>query len=308
MGSPFSTIIAVSATIHILLPPAVAAADTKLPPNMHPVKPIIRAAAQLHIGKGRFFQYALPPGWTVGEDGQFALTLVAPDSKAITVMVGNAGMPLNSTPGQYVYTKLTALGPQNLHLSQPRQVAPIAGFQMAFQFDVTYLWRGIPSRGQVKCHIAPAYDSATMAITAALSTAADWPQFASWLPLVADQVSALNGAAFGARGVMAQNIQNSTAYGEAVREYNNWSQRNWKGVTDARDASTQRNQESFREGLGQTTDWVNPYDTRAPLELSTQYQHYWVDRQGRIVGTDDPTADPNVGSTSEWKKMSPRKR
>jgi hypothetical protein len=43
--------------------------------------------------------------------------------------------------------------------------------------------------------------------------------------------------------------------------------------------------------VGQTSDWVNPYDTRAPLELSTQYQHYWVDRQGRIVGTDDPTAD-----------------
>ena len=46
---------------------------------------------------------------------------------------------------------------------------------------------------------------------------------------------------------MAQNLQNSTAYGEAVRQYNNWSQRNWKGVTDARAASTQRNQESFRD-------------------------------------------------------------
>jgi hypothetical protein len=106
---------------------------------------------------------------------------------------------------------------------------------------------GLPSfREAARAHIAPAYDSATMAMTAALSTAADWPLFASWLPFVADQVSALNGAAFGARGVMAQNIQNSTAYGEAVREYNNWSQRNWKRVTDARDASTQRNQESFR--------------------------------------------------------------
>jgi hypothetical protein len=308
MGLSVSTSIVVSAAVCSFLPSAVAAPDNKLPPKMYPVKPIVRSAAPLEIRKGRFFQYALPPGWSVGEDGQFALTLVAPQSKAITVMVGNAGMPLRSNPGQYIHTKLMALGPQNLQISQPRQCAPISGFQMAYEFDVTYLWRGIPSRGQAKCHIAPAYDSATMAMTAALSTAADWPQFASWLPLVADQVSALNGAAFGARGVMAQNIQNSTAYGDAVREYNNWSQRNWKGVTDARDASTQRNQESFRESLGQTNEWVNPYDTRVPLELSTQYQHYWVDRQGRIVGTDDPTADPNVGSTSDWKKMPRRKR
>ena len=134
---------------------------------MRPVKPVIRRAPQLEIRKGRFFQYALPLGWTVGEDGQFALTLIAPDQKAITVMVGNAGMPLNSHPGQYVYSRLMALGPQNLQISQPRPVAPIAGFQSAYQFDLTYMWRDVPSRGQVKCHIAPAYDSATMAMTAA---------------------------------------------------------------------------------------------------------------------------------------------
>jgi hypothetical protein len=307
MGLPLSTIIAVSVALCIVSS-AAAQPDTRLPPNMHPVQATRHAAAQLKIGKGRFFQYVLPEDWTVGEDGQFALTLVAPDSKALSVMVGNAGMPLNTNPGQYIYSKLMALGPQNLQIGQPRPVPPLPGFKMAFQFDVTYLWQGVPSRGQIKCHIAPAYDSATMAMTAALSTAADWPQFSSWLPLVADQVSALNGAAFGARGVMAQNIQNSTAYGEAVREYNNWSQRTWKGVTDSREASTQRNQESFREGLGQTSEWVNPYDVRTPLELSTQYQHYWIDRQGRIVGTDDPTADPNTGSTSEWKKMPRRKR
>jgi hypothetical protein len=34
-----------------------------------------------------FFSYALPEGWRVGEDGQFALTLIAPDNKAITMMV-----------------------------------------------------------------------------------------------------------------------------------------------------------------------------------------------------------------------------
>ena len=67
-----------------------------VPPGFVEVKPVSRSVVQpptLRLASGRFFTYALPPGWRVGEDGQFALTLLAPDNKAITVMVGNAGMP-----------------------------------------------------------------------------------------------------------------------------------------------------------------------------------------------------------------------
>jgi hypothetical protein len=65
-----------------------------------------------------------------------------------------------------------------------------------------------------------------MALTAALSTADQWGGYASWLPQVADQVSATNGAAFGMRGIMQQNLQNSKAFGEAARQYRDWSQKN----------------------------------------------------------------------------------
>src|SRR5438874_619239 len=73
-----------------------------------PVKPVQSnrpnaAGASLQIGNGKFFSYALPQGWGVGEDGQFALTLVSADTKAITVMVGNAGLPANYAPGRFVY-------------------------------------------------------------------------------------------------------------------------------------------------------------------------------------------------------------
>src|ERR1700676_201227 len=92
-----------------------------------PVKPLARkqptssgAAASLQIGSGRYFSYALPEGWGVGEDGQFALTLMAPDNKALTVMVGNAGLPPNYQPGRFVYEKLMAMRPQNLQVGQPR--------------------------------------------------------------------------------------------------------------------------------------------------------------------------------------------
>jgi len=58
---------------------------------------------------GRFFQFALPDGWRVQEDGQFAVVLVAPDSCALTVMTGNAGLPVSMQPGQFVWERLSQL-------------------------------------------------------------------------------------------------------------------------------------------------------------------------------------------------------
>src|SRR3954463_2695643 len=121
----------------------------RIPPNMYPVKPVsagapTAAASNLRIARGQYFNYALPQGWRVGEDGQFALTLVAPDSKAITVMVGNAGVPINYPPAQHVYERLMAIQPQNLQLGPPQPARPIAGFAQAMEFTVRYSINGVP--------------------------------------------------------------------------------------------------------------------------------------------------------------------
>src|SRR5205823_11075234 len=128
-----------------------------------PVKPITTAQpapsptpASLQIGSGRYFSYALPQGWHVGEDGQFALTLAASDNKALTVMVGNAGLPPGYQPGRFVYDKLMAIQPQGLQLGSPRAAKPVAGFSQAVEFDVTYSSRGVPCRGIAKCNIQTA--------------------------------------------------------------------------------------------------------------------------------------------------------
>jgi hypothetical protein len=287
-----------------------AAAASALPKGFTQVTPVARAGrspgANLQLASGQFFTYALPQGWRVGEDGQFALTLMAADSKALTVMVGNAGLPSNYPPAQYVYERLMAIRPQNLQLGPPRQARPIAGFAQAIQFQVTYSVNGVPCQGLATVHIAPAYDTAVMAMTAALSEARQWPGYSSWLPLVAAQVSARNGAAFGMRGVMQQNLQNSTAYAQAAREYRDWSQKNWQGVTDQRNESTDRNNRQFHENLGNVQTYGNPHDSRTPVELPNTWQHYWVNEQGTIVGTNDPGINPNTGSTSDWRKMPKR--
>ncbi|CAN5380083.1 hypothetical protein BH09PSE6_BH09PSE6_00590 [soil metagenome] len=260
------------------------------------------APADLQIGNGRFFSYALPPGWHVGEDGQYALTVVAPDNKAMTLMVGNAGMPVNTPAGKFAYDKLSAIQPQNLQLSNVRQAVPASGFAQAAEFDVTYQSRGMAWRGIAKVSVAPAYDTSTMVMTAALAPADQWDGYSSWLPRVAAQIAANNGGAFGARGVMAQNLRNSSEYAAAAKSYREWSQKNWQGVVDARNSSTDQQARQRREVLGNVQTFANPYGAQ-PVELPTSHKYFWTDRQGNVVGTNDPGADPNVGSTGDWRKM-----
>ena len=279
-----------------------------------PVKPLARDASggtaqparppgELRIAQGRFFSFALPPGWRVGEDGQHALTLLAPDNQAMTLVVGNAGMQPNYPPARYAYEKLSAMQVQNLQLGPPRQARPAAGFRQAVEYDFSYAARGVPHRGVAKVSVAPAYDSATLALTAALSVASQWGSYAPWLPQVSDQVSALNGAAFGARGIMQQNLQNSVAYGEAARQHRDWSQKNWQQVTNDRNDSQDRKNTAVRENLGGVQTYANPYGGTPPVELSSQHQYYWRNPQGGMVGSNDPSFNPNAGSTGEWRKM-----
>ena len=292
----------------LILPSLPLRAAQAIPRGFAEVRPVTRATgetagANLTLASTRFFTYALPQGWRLGEDGQFALTMMAPDSRALTVMVGNAGMPINYPPAQYAYERLMSLQPQGLQLGAPRPVRPIAGFAQAWEFPVAYSVGGAPCRGLATVHIAPAYDSAVMAMTAALSEARQWEGYAPWLPLVAAQVAARDGAAFGMRGVMQQNLQNSAAYAQAAKEYRAWSQKNWQAVTDARGASTDRNNRQFRETLGNVQTYSNPHDARTPVQLPNTYQHFWVNEQGTILGTNDPGIDPNAGSTRDWRRM-----
>lgn len=266
-------------------------------------KPAEVPEKKLQIMRGHYFTYVLPAGWKLGEDGQYALSMIAPDQKAFTLMVGNSGLFPNYTPGQFVYDKLMAIRPENLQIGQGTPCDPIAGFQTAYAFPVTYRIGGAPCQGLAKCHIAPYYGGQTMAMTAALSDATQWPAYSTWLPLIADQIAAHDGAAFGMRGVMQQNIDNSRAFAIAAKEYREWSQRNWQGVTDARNNSQDRQQKEIRENIGAVQTYSNPYDDRQPLELTTQYQYFWIDNKGTILGSNDPSVNPNQGSISTWKQL-----
>jgi hypothetical protein len=261
-------------------------------------------ASDLQVRRGRYFSYALPQDWRVGEEGPFALTLLAPDSRAFTLVVGNAGMQPGYPLERYVRERMAAVQPRDLQVGAGRQVPPRAGFQHAVEFDVRYVsQRGNPSRGVARCDVAPAYDTALIVMTGAFAVDAQWDGYRSWLPLSALQIAAIDGAAFGQRGIMAQNLRQSKEFGEAAKAYRAWSQQNWQQVTDQRQAANDRQNRDVRENLGSTRAYTNPYDAGAAVEMPRTYKFYWVNRHGTYVGTDDPSVNPNDGSADEWKQM-----
>ncbi len=107
---------------------------------------------------------------------------------------------------------------------------------------------------------------------------------------------------------MRQPLENPKAFGEALQRYREQSQKTWQGVTEERERSVDRQNEEFRENIANMQLYVNPYDNSTQVELTTPYNYYGMDKQGRILGTDDPNVNPNVKSASEGSRMSPYQR
>jgi hypothetical protein len=99
----------------------------------------------LSLQHGVCLRYALPAGWTVVEDGPFAVVMVDGARRAVAGVVGNAGMPRWHPPHQYVYERLQGMGPEALQLGAPRPAAPLVGFASAWEFDLTYAVQGAPA-------------------------------------------------------------------------------------------------------------------------------------------------------------------
>ena len=62
----------------------------------------------------------------------------------------------------------------------------------------------------------------------------------------------------------------------------------------------------MRENLGGVQTFASPFATQqgAPnVEMPLTHKQYWTNGQGRYFGTNDPSANPNVGSTGDWRKM-----
>lgn len=255
---------------------------------------------------GRFFRFALPAGWIVQENSNM-LCLNSPDQVAAIMTVGLVGMMQPFTPDQFVHYAMQMQQMMLTGFLSGRPIPPAPGCSSAGLFEITYMVNGISCQGVVTCHVALGYGQCNASMTLAASRAEAWNQYRSWLPQVATEVGPAGSQTFMAGQVAADNLRNSVELGQHFRAVNDYTQAQWQQVTNERWAADDRRNFEFRENLGAVQTYTNPYDNHRPVELSTQYRFYWVNRRGEIVGSDDPGYDPRVGSTDEWSQM-PRYR
>lgn len=255
------------------------------------------------LRQGPCFRYVLPPGWQVAEDGQFAVVLVAPDRRAISALVGNAGMPLGYPPHQYLWERLMAFRPEGLQLGQPRPGPALSGVREAWELEVTYAIGGVPCCGIARCHVAPSYDSSTLVMTFAASERALWPSYGSWLPDLPMQTMITHAAAFGAAGIAQQNLAQSMELGRVAQAHRQHSQELWAGVSSERQASQDRQAFERGQGLAGVERYDNPY-TGQSVDLPSGNQSYWVHpATGQIVGDSSASFDPRTSGDPSWQRL-----
>jgi len=263
------------------------------------------APGPIQMSQGRCFQFAVPYGWRVLEEGQHAVVLCAPDNTAVTIMIGNCGFPPGSDPMAYAREKLSTLGVQDLQLGQPRPGRPQPGFAGAYEVDCSYAANGVPCRGVATVSVRSGYGTVDLVLTCAAAQAASWPEYASWLPGVAAHVVVTDGAAYGARALAQQNLSNSMAFGQQLQAHREHSHQLQQALADQRERSDEiRTHERGEVLTGQS--WYPDPQGNPPQRLSTSAAVYWVNPQGEIRPSDDPNYDPRTSEDPYWQRMAPQ--
>jgi len=94
--------------------------------------------------------------------------------------------------------------------------------------------------------------------------------------------------------IAQKDFENVKAYREAVNNIH-------QGVTDYRNASNDRNNESFRDVLGGEAKFENPNNGER-VRLDDNYKHYYTDEKGNYYGSNDPM-DYKAMGWSEVKRL-----
>jgi hypothetical protein len=261
------------------------------------------APPPVQIVQGQCFQFAVPAGWRVLEEGPFAVVQCDGANTAVALMVGNCGFPQGYHPLQYANEKLSSGGPAQL--GAPRPGRPLPGFQGALDVDYRYVVNGVPCVGVATVSHRQGYGSADFVLTAGAAQEAHWPTFAAWLPGLPTQFAVTNGAAWGARGIAQQNLANSQAFGQQLQEQREWSQQLQQQVTDERWAADERRQHDVGEVLTGESWYTDPHGN-PPQRLSDTPAVHWVHPDGRRESSDDPSYDPRTAEDPYWQRMQRR--
>lgn len=257
---------------------------------------------------GPHFTYRLPRGWTVGEEGKFALVLRSPDSLAGVIVFGQSGMLQSMSPEQFAHFAMTGVMrlAADVQFGPSRPLSPMPGYTHAATFETSYTLHGptgaVPVRGVIVCNVAIGYGQCNGTLTLAGSDVRQWPHYSGWLPQVALAAMNTGPDPYGS-GTMAGVIsgiarQDSDSY----QQYQAWSQQLWGQVTVQRNAALDRQQGALGPMLT-GEEWVHDGFGGPMIRRSTTPACLWRSRDGREVASADPSYDPRTPSDVDWVRV-----
>lgn len=258
--------------------------------------------------QGPNFSYLLPAGWSVGEEGPFALVLRSPDMLAAIVVFGQSGLMTAMSPEQFAHQAMVGvmrIAP-DVRLMESRPFQPMPGYSNASVIQTSYTLQTpnghVPIQGLVFSHVAVGYGTCSGVITLAASAAHLWPSYRDWLPQVALAARNSGSNAYGSTA-MGQAMHDITQReGQANADYRAWSQSNWQGVVNQRWASDVQRQEGLGPMLTGQQWSSDPYGN-PDMRRSTTPACIWVSRDGREVHSHDPSFDPRTPYDSDWRRV-----
>lgn len=138
-------------------------------------------------------------------------------------------------------------------------------------------------------------DTVTPLLTSVSQSTRLNPDWFGGLMYVRDLFMKRNMDAIHDAGAISQTIsQNSD---EIRQEYSD----SYKKAQDTNDKINQ----DFSETIRGVNTYSNPYEDR-PVELPSGYNDAWVNANGQYILSNQSGYDPNVGGTTEWKRMDQR--
>ncbi|MBA3776644.1 MAG: hypothetical protein H0X11_09420 [Betaproteobacteria bacterium] len=101
---------------------------------------------------------------------------------------------------------------------------------------------------------------------------------------------------------LKQMMRDSVVMGQKLAEYREHISKMRQQIYEDRIRSMDARNEAFREVLGGVENYKDPFQHQ-PVYLPAGYKEYWANSKGEYVLSEQTGYNPNVGATTEWRKI-----
>jgi hypothetical protein len=264
---------------------------------------------KLPVRQGPNFNHVLPAGWSVVEEGQYALLLRSRDASAGIFNFGLSGLLHPMDPQALAYDIITnrLRLTSDLRVLDRTPIRPLPPYTSAAILDVSYSLGAERLRGVVFSNVANVYNRTDGMITLIAAKQRVWPAYVDWLPPLAMLVINTGPDPYGRHSTSQAILKDTQRLNQLASQYRDWSWRTWNDLEQFRAGIQARQQQELGPTLTGQQWYNNPYGG-PPVRQSTAPAVIWINRNGDLLPSDNPTFDPRSSTSRPRAERTDRPR